>query len=75
MSIFPFFPLITDMDVLKKGGPFYQWHPDKESVFAILPRRGKANDIRWFRGPAASAGHMMNAVSEGDKGPSRPLPL
>jgi len=66
-AIFPFFPLFTDMDVLRKGGPFYQWHPDQESVFAILPRRGKANDIRWFRGPAASAGHMMNAVSEGDK--------
>lgn len=66
-AIFPFFPLITDMDVLRKGGPFYQWHPDKESVFAVLPRRGKASDIRWFRGPAASAGHMMNAVSEGEK--------
>jgi carotenoid cleavage dioxygenase len=65
--IFPFFPLITDMDVLKKGGPFYQWHPDKESVFAILPRRGSAKDIRWFRGPAASAGHMMNTVSDGAK--------
>lgn len=65
--VFPFFPLITDVAVLKRGGPFYQWHPDKESVFAILPRRGTAKNIRWFRGPAASAGHMMNTVSVGTR--------
>jgi len=65
--IAPFFPLITDLDVLKKGGPFYQWHPDKQSHFAILPRRGSSNDIRWFHGPAVSAGHMMNAYNEGSK--------
>ena len=66
--IVPFFPLITDMlDVLKHGGPFYRWHPDKQSHYAVFPRRGKASDIRWFRGPAVSAGHMMNAVNEGSK--------
>ena len=27
--IFPFFPLLTDVDVLKKGGPFYTWHRDR----------------------------------------------
>jgi carotenoid cleavage dioxygenase-like enzyme len=65
--IVPFFPLITDMDVLKRGGPFYRWHPDQESHYAIFPRRGSASDIRWFRGPAVSAGHMMNAVTDGAK--------
>jgi carotenoid cleavage dioxygenase len=65
--VFPFFPLITDLEVLKKGGPFYQWHPEEQCHFAVLPRYGKAEDIRWFRGPAASAGHMMNAVTEGSK--------
>ena len=63
--IFPFWPVITDMTVVRNGGPYYQWHPDKECHFAIFPRRGKAEDIRWFRGPAASAGHMMNAFNEG----------
>jgi carotenoid cleavage dioxygenase len=63
--VVPFFPLITDLAVIKAGGPFYQWHPDRESFYAVLPRRGKASDIRWFRGPAVSAGHMMNAVTEG----------
>ena len=63
--IVPFWPLITDMEVVRNGGPYYQWHPDQECHFAIFPRRGKAQDIRWFRGPAASAGHMMNAFIEG----------
>ncbi len=66
-AVFPFFPLITDEDVLKKGGPFYQYHPDKETIVAVVPRNGTAEDIRWFRGPNTTAGHMMNAVTEGSK--------
>ena len=66
--VVPFFPLITDLDVLKQGGPFYQWHPDEHSHYAVFPRRGKADDIRWFRGPAVSAGHMLNAVTRDNGG-------
>lgn len=65
--IFPFWPLITDMEVVKSGGPYYQWHPDGECHFAVFPRRGATEDIHWFRGPAASAGHMMNAFNEGSE--------
>lgn len=65
--VFPFFPLITDMDHVKAGGAFYQWHPDQETVIALVPRYGDASGIRWFRGPATSAGHMLNAVREGSK--------
>lgn len=65
--IVPIFPLITDMETLKKGGTFYEWHDDKPMMVAILPRYGKAEDIRWFRGPTVSAGHMMNAWTEGDQ--------
>jgi carotenoid cleavage dioxygenase-like enzyme len=65
--VFPFFPLITDADVIKAGGPYYQWHPDEETVIALVPRHGDASGIRWFRGPATSAGHMMNAYRDGSK--------
>ena len=64
--VVPFFPLITDLEVLKQGGPFYQWHPDELSHYAIFPRRGGSDDIRWYRGPAVSAGHMLNAVTRDD---------
>ncbi len=65
--VVPFFPMITDLEVLKRGGPFYQWHPDQNSWYAVLPRRGDASRIRWFKGPAVSAGHMMNAFTDGSK--------
>ena len=66
--VFPFFPLITDLDVVKAGGPYYQWHPDKEVHVALVPRKGgTAKDIRWFKGPPASAGHMLNAYRDGTK--------
>lgn len=64
--VVPFFPLITDMELVKKGGPYYQWHDDLQSHVAIVPRRGTAADVRWFSGPACSAGHMMNAFNDGD---------
>lgn len=66
-AVFPFFPLITDMENIKKGGAYYQWHADKETMVAVVPRGGTKEDIRWFRGPATSAGHMMNAFQDGSK--------
>lgn len=65
--VVPFFPLITDLDVVKAGGTYYQWHPDEPVHVALVPRYGKAEDIRWFKGPTGSAGHMMNAHREGSK--------
>ncbi|MFY9690189.1 MAG: carotenoid oxygenase family protein [Candidatus Acidiferrales bacterium] len=65
--IFPFFPLLTDVDVMKKGGPFYTWHRDKETVVAVVPRYGTADQVRWFRGPTSFAGHMMNGSTNGSK--------
>jgi len=65
--VIPFFPLITDVEVLKAGGSFYQWHDDKPTWVAVMPRRGSAEDIRWFKGPTTSAGHMMNAVTDGTR--------
>jgi len=65
--VIPFFPHLTDVEVLRRGGPFYQWHDEQPVHVAVLPRRGSAQEIRWFKGPTASAGHMMNAVTEGTK--------
>ena len=65
--VIPFFPLITTLETLKKGGTFYEWHDDKPTWVAVLPRRGSGDDVRWFKGPTLSAGHMMNAVTDGSK--------
>jgi carotenoid cleavage dioxygenase len=65
--IFPFFPMMTDLDHVKEGGAYYEYHPDKPTHVALVPRYGNAEDIRWFKGPNATAGHMMNAVRDGSK--------
>ena len=62
--VIPFFPLITDVENLRRGGSFYQWHEDKPVQVAVLPRRGTADQVRWFSGPNASAGHMLNAFTQ-----------
>jgi carotenoid cleavage dioxygenase-like enzyme len=66
--IVPFFPLVTpSVEGLKEGRTFYEWHDDKPTMVAVLPRYGSAEDVRWFKGPTTSAGHMMNAVTDGTK--------
>lgn len=65
--VFPFFPLIHDDEHARAGGTFYRWCPDEETHVALVPRYGTADDIRWFKGPTTSAGHMLNAHREGSK--------
>ncbi len=63
--IFPVFPTTADLERISAGGPHWIWESDKESFIGIMPREGAASDLRWFRGPARSAYHFMNAYTEG----------
>jgi len=66
--VVPFFPLITpSIEGLKEGRHFYEYHADKPTMIAVVPRYGKAEEVRWFEGPNTTAGHMLNAVTEGTK--------
>ncbi|MFC2950674.1 carotenoid oxygenase family protein [Marinicaulis aureus] len=65
-AIFPIFPMITDLERIKQGGDFYAYYPDENMHVAIVPRRGTAKDVKWFKGPAWSAGHMLNAFEKDD---------
>ena len=64
--IFPFFPVTSDLERLKAGGPHWVWNFDEETVMGIMPRYGDVSEIRWFRGPPAVSFHFMNAFDEGD---------
>lgn len=63
--VFAFFPLITDLETVKRTGLFYQWRPEHGMKIAVLRRHGTADDIRWFDGPPVSFGHTVNAWEEG----------
>jgi carotenoid cleavage dioxygenase-like enzyme len=63
--IFPVFPTTSSLERLKSGGVHWIYEPDKDTFVGIMPREGSVKDMRWFRRPASSAYHFMNAYSEG----------
>lgn len=67
-AVFPIFPTTADLDRLKAGGPHWAHQQDLESWVGILPRYGKVEEMRWFKGPkGVSAFHLLNAFDEGDR--------
>ena len=64
-AIFPIFPTVTDLEILRGGGPHWAHRQDLESWVGIMPRYGSVTEMRWFRGPAGvSAYHVMNAFDD-----------
>ncbi|MGV3569645.1 MAG: carotenoid oxygenase family protein [Ramlibacter sp.] len=59
------FPLRPDPDALAAGRYKVRFHADKPSRFAILPRYGSADEIRWFEAKPAYMLHVVNAWEEG----------
>jgi carotenoid cleavage dioxygenase len=65
-AIFPIYPTVTDLERLKAGGVHWAHNQDLESWVGIMPRYGKVEEMRWFKGPkGVSAFHLMNAFEEG----------
>ncbi|HVO47580.1 MAG TPA: carotenoid oxygenase family protein, partial [Steroidobacteraceae bacterium] len=66
-AIFPVFPTTADLDRIRAGGPHWIWEPTRDTYIGIMPRDGSVRDLRWFRGPARSAYHFMNAYTDGPR--------
>jgi carotenoid cleavage dioxygenase len=67
-AVFPIFPTTADLDRLKAGGVHWVHQPDLESWIGIMPRYGKVEEMRWFKGPkGVSVFHVANAFDDGDK--------
>lgn len=66
-AIFPIFPITADLQRLKDGGPHWVWEGHRDSFIGVMPREGRVDQMRWFRGPAASVFHFMNAYTDGSK--------
>jgi carotenoid cleavage dioxygenase len=65
--IFPVFPITADLERIKAGGHHWVFQGEKESFVGIMPRDASVKHMRWFRGPARSSFHFMNAYSEGHR--------
>lgn len=57
-------PLINDPDALKAGRYSLDFRPDWPSRFAVVPRHGRAQDIRWFEASPRYMLHVVNAWEE-----------
>ncbi len=67
-AAFPIIPVCgAGVEALKAGKPHYAWDPAKEIHLGVLPRRGTARDLRWFRAPNQFCSHVMNAFSDGTR--------
>ncbi|CAN5642682.1 carotenoid oxygenase family protein [soil metagenome] len=60
-------PMFWDPAALERGVYSNRWHPEMPSRFAIVPRRGGADDVRWFEASATNVLHWINAWEEGDE--------
>jgi carotenoid cleavage dioxygenase len=60
-------PQLMDLDRIRNGGILFQWEPEVDQVYAVIPRDGDAGDIRYFRAPNGFPGHTINSFDDGGK--------
>ncbi len=63
-TIFLDSPVIFDVEAMFRGEPGIRWEPDKGTRLGVLPRRGKASQVRWFDIDSCSVVHFYNAWDE-----------
>ncbi|MEK7832030.1 MAG: carotenoid oxygenase family protein, partial [Acidobacteriota bacterium] len=65
--VFPIVPITSDLERLKRGAPHFMWDSRKDVYLGVLPRRGTAKDLRWFRGACRYSTHLFNGFNDGAK--------
>jgi carotenoid cleavage dioxygenase-like enzyme len=65
-ALFPVLPLAGSQQRADSGGPPYAWEPQKGALIGVMRRDGSSGNMRWFRGEACYAFHVMNAWEEGE---------
>jgi len=61
------FPLFWDPKLIQAGVHLPGFHRDMPSRFAVIPRRGRSEEIRWFEADPTFVLHWVNAYEEGDE--------
>jgi carotenoid cleavage dioxygenase-like enzyme len=66
-SILNCFPMFWDAEALKHDIHVPRIHEGVPSRFALIPRHGKTEEIRWFNAAPTYVLHFLNAYEEGDE--------
>ena len=61
------FPLFWDPKLLQADVHLPGFHRDMPSRFAVIPRRGGPDEIRWFEADPTYVLHFTNAYEDGDE--------
>jgi len=61
------FPLFWDPRLLEANVHLPGFHRDLPSRFAVIPRRGGTDEIRWFEADPTFVLHFTNAYEDGDE--------
>jgi carotenoid cleavage dioxygenase len=64
-SILNDFPAFWDEKLLARGVHAVRMHRNLPSRFAILPRHGRSDEVRWFEAEPTYVLHFLNAYEEG----------
>jgi len=59
-------PLFWDPDMIELGAHVPRFYRDIPTRFAVVPRRGNTEDIKWFEADPTYVLHWMNAYEDGD---------
>lgn len=60
-------PVFWDAELLKRNVHAVRLHKGLPSRFAIVPRHGGADDVRWFEAAPTYVLHWVNAYEQGDE--------
>ncbi len=60
-------PMFWDQELLKRDIHAARMHDGLPSRFALIPRHGQPEDIRWFEATPTYILHFLNAYEEGDE--------
>jgi carotenoid cleavage dioxygenase-like enzyme len=66
-AIFHVVPSTSNWDRLKAGLPHFGFDTTLPVYLGVVPRKGTAKDIRWFKRPNCFASHVLNAFNDGTK--------
>lgn len=64
---FPITPVTSSLERARAGQSVFMWDGTLPVYIGVLPRYGKGEEIRWFKGPTRFESHFMNGFDVGGK--------
>lgn len=66
-AVFMDSPVVFNMNAMATGEPLMAWRPENGTRLGVIPRRGTADDIRWFEVEPSHVQHFWNAWADGNR--------